>query len=143
MVLRLINREKNRELLKEIPHIPFLDLEIVFMLLLGQNGKGQMSAMVSKGMMQEWGESPQGLLSEAQKNTPLLSPARLESMEDVMKKIAKSNLGEDYEEDLVTRILREGQEEDFVSLYVLTNQQGIYGAAAMLYPGLLKDFAES
>lgn len=27
-------------------------------------------------------------------------------------------------------------------MYVLTNQRGIYGAAAMLYPELLKDFAE-
>lgn len=141
--MRLINRELNREILEETPHIPFLDMEIVFMIGLGQNGKGQMSASVYNGMMQEWGESSQGLLSQAQKNMPLLSPVILKSMEDVMKDIAKRNMGEDYDEEMALRLLGGDKEEKVISMYVLTNQWGIYGATAMLYPDVLRNFAES
>ncbi len=143
VVFRLINRGMNRELLEEVPHVPFLDMEIVFMVTFGQNEKGQMSAIINNESMQEWRESPQSLFSQAKRNTPLLSPASLETMEAVMKKIMQSNTREeDYGEDLVSGFPEEGQEEAPASMYVLTNQRGIYGAAAMLYPELLKDFAE-
>lgn len=142
IVLRLINRELNQEILEEVPHIPFLDMEIVFMIGLGQNGKGQMSAPVCNSMMQEWGESPQGLFSQAQKNMPLLNPVILESMEDVLRNAAKRNWGEGYDEEKALR-LWEDKEEKVISMYVLTNERGIYGAAAMLYPNLLRNFAES
>ena len=143
VVFRLVNKGMNRELLEEVPHVPFLDMEIVFMVAFGQNERGQMSAIINNERMQEWGESPQGLFSQAKRNTPLLSPASLETMEAVMKKIVQSNTGEaDYGEDLVSGFPEEGREESPGSLYVLTNQRGIYGAAAMLYPELLKDFAE-
>lgn len=89
------------------------------------------------------GESPQGLLSQAKRNTPLLSPASLETMEAVMKKIIQNNMANNYGEDLVPWLLEEGQEEAPSSLYGLTNQWGIHGAAAMLYPELLKNFADS
>lgn len=133
----------SKNLLEEVPHVPFLDMEIIFMVAFGQNEKGQMSAIINNEMIQEWGESPQGLLSQAKRNTPLLNPASLETMEAVMKKIVQSNTREaDYGEDLVSGFSEEEQEESPASMYVLTNQKGIYGAASMLYPELLKDFAE-
>lgn len=94
VVFRLINRGMNRELLEKVPHVPFLDMEIIFIIAFGQNEKGQMSAIINNEMMQEWGESPQGLLSQAKRNTPLLSPASLEPMEAVMKKNHTKQYGE-------------------------------------------------
>lgn len=60
VVFRLINRGMNRELLEKVPHVPFLDMEIIFIIAFGQNEKGQMSAIINNEMMQEWGNPPRG-----------------------------------------------------------------------------------
>lgn len=140
IMMKLIHTASNHELLSDVPHIPYLDLTIVFYLFLERNPAGQITALIRNEFLESWQVNAQDLLKLALRNTPCTYPAEVRSMTDVMKDIARQNLGSDYDEACLDRLLGE---ENASPLYVLSNQTGIYGACCMLYKNTLKNFADS
>ena len=126
-VYKLINAEKNRELLKKIPHLPFLDLAIVFYCLLTDTPVGNATVLIHNSHMKLWKISCSDLYRDAKENSVKLLPARLQSMSEVI-----SELSEGMEEP----------EETGVPMYVLTNSRKALGAACILYDGILKSCAD-
>ena len=51
---RLISRDKNKELLKTIPWIPFLDLAVIFSLIIESEGETQISSVVTNTVSASW-----------------------------------------------------------------------------------------
>lgn len=139
IMMKLIHASSNRDLLADVPHIPYLDLAIVFYLFLERSDSGQMTAMICNQHCDIWNKSNQDLLRLALANTPVIYPAQLRSMNTVMKEIAMQSMGDRYDEQLLDRLL---DSEDTPPLYVLTNQSGIFGASCMLYRSVLKNFAD-
>lgn len=139
VLYKLIHTASNKELLKDIPSIPYLDLSIVFYLFLEKNEDGQVTALIHNDHMESWNTTLSELYRLACANTPRFLPAELKSMSEVMKAIAKEHLGEDYREDFIDDLL---SAPAVSPLYVLTNSSGICGACAILYPGQLKNFAD-
>ena len=119
IIYRLVNFEKNKELLKEIPHLPMMDLAIIFSVVLPGNQTDYYSLLIRNEHINLW-KVPISLLYEtARKNTPR-----------ICRKIFRP---------LANHLSMLGEWEDFWSpLWILTNEQGIYGAAALLYPGMLQ-----
>lgn len=130
LVFKLINREDNEDLLQEVPYQEFLDLAIVCYVLLGDTEQGRASIMVKKEHEKLWGVREEELFAQAMKNTPVLLPFELKSMEAIV------NEALEIEEEAGDAT------EDLVPMYVLTNTSRLNGAAAILYPGLLEQFAE-
>lgn len=126
-------------MLADMPWIPFLDLSIVFYLFLEQTESGQMTALVHNDHMKAWGTDEKELKNLALANTPSMLPPRLTSMSDVMKSIAREHLDGDYQEEFIDSLF---SSQAFSPLHVLTNSSGINGASAVLYPELLKNFAD-
>lgn len=141
IMMRLIHTDSNQELLQSVPHVPYLDLSIVFYLFLDRTSSGQMTSLIHKDLQERWKAKTPELLRLALRNTPREYPAELKSMSEVMKDIARQNLGSNYDEQSLDRLLEE--EESFSPLYVLSNSSGIYGACCMLYQNTLKNFADS
>ncbi len=141
IMMRLIHKDSNLGLLQDVPHIPYLDLSIVFHLFLEHNSCGQMTVLIHNDLLEQWQVNAQALLRLALKNTPVSYPPRIKSMIDVMKDIARRNLGDDYDEEHLDQLLKEN--EGGSPLYVLSNQTGIYGACCILYQNTLKNFADS
>lgn len=139
IAFKLIHAQSNADLLRQVPHLPFLDLAIVFYLYLEQSDHGQMTALIYNEHLPLWELTTEDLFALARSNTPRLFPAALSSMRDVMKDLARNNLGPDYDEELMDGILDKGEHED---LYVLTNCCGINGSGCILYEDVLKGFAE-
>lgn len=54
VAFKLIQREKNQKLLKEVPYIEFLDLAVVFYLILDEHKGGQMTALIHNSHMEPW-----------------------------------------------------------------------------------------
>jgi len=52
---KLINAEKNKQILKDIPYVEFMDLAVVFYILVDQSIEGNATALIRNGMMQVWG----------------------------------------------------------------------------------------
>ncbi len=139
IMMRLIHLRSNRTLLSDVPHLPYLDLAIVFYLSLEQDMSGQMTILIHEEYMRKWGLDLQSLLDIALENTPFFYPAEIHSMMEVLKCLSLADEENDYLENGLKSILEE--EDEKLPLFVLTNSSGIYGAACMLYPGTLKNFS--
>ncbi|MFT4104407.1 MAG: DUF5688 family protein [Lacrimispora sp.] len=142
VIFRLISKTANETLLKDIPHIPYpdLDLTLVFCLALQRTKDCLMTALIHNSHLHTWGFSTEDLFLAAKANTPRLFPARIRSLSEVIKDIAR----ETAEKEL------EGALEEFFDtspmsppMFVLTNSTGINGASSLFYEGILKDFANA
>ncbi|OUQ27276.1 hypothetical protein B5E77_06905 [Lachnoclostridium sp. An131] len=127
VVYKLINAEKNRELLKKIPHLPFLDLAIVFYCLLEDTPVGNATVLIHNSHLKLWKAGCSDLYRDAKANAVKLLPARLSSMADVIRELSGG---------------LEEPEEVGVPMYVLTNSQKSLGAACILYEGVLESCAD-
>lgn len=121
---KLIHRGKNEKLLNDIPYVPWMDLAIVAFVLLEVSPYGTATVLVRKEHLEIWGLTEAQLFDEAKKNTPILLPYQFCTMRKLLREICP------YAVD-------EGEEEE-ESLYVLSNKLRSFGAASMLYDGILE-----
>lgn len=141
IMFKLIHAESNALLLEDVPHIPYLDLAIVFYLYLDRSVSGQMTALIHTEHMKRWNLKVGQLWKLALANTPLYFPASIQNMTEMLKQIARENWGEDYNEARIEALITEEEPES--PLYILSNQHGLNGACCMLYRNILKNFADS
>ena len=123
IVYRLVGYEKNKEKLELQPHERFLKWAKLYYFV--QDEKG---IVVSNSLLDVWGVSIEEINKVAEINTPRLLPARFEAISETLTALnLKRQFPREYEQSIL--------------LYVLTNNQRQYGAAAICYPGILKDIA--
>lgn len=125
IVLRLINRDSNRKLLEDVPYLPFMDLAIVFHVLIEMDTYGDHLAtmLVRNEHMEIWDVAVQDLYLHGIKNSERLLPAQVSGMCMLLNHYLED------EESI-------GDEDEL--MYVLTNQKRAFGAAAILYKDQLK-----
>lgn len=137
---RLINARQNKELLERIPHIKFLDLAICFYYAYYSKELGEGTILIYNTHMDMWETTIAGLMHHAKANTPQLFPSETNSMQIVIQEFLKVQ-----EERTGERFLDKDEEQQFltdVPMKILSNKQKLYGAACMLYPGVLEQIAE-
>ena len=138
IVYKLVNTEKNKELLEDIPHIDFLDLSIVFQCMIAQEELGRASILIHNVHLKLWDVSVEKLYQAARENTQRLQEYEIKTMAEVLREIVRTeNPEETDDEDYVTEL------SDNVPMYVLSNKSRVEGAARMLYPNLIRDFADA
>lgn len=125
IIYRLINREANEMLLQEMPFMAYLDLAIVFYVLLEVSGSGTAAMPVKLPHLDFWGATQEQIYEQACRNTPRLLPYDFQTMHSVIAELTDT---------------ADVKEEDV--LYVLTNQLRSFGAAAVLYQGRLEEIGE-
>lgn len=121
IVLKVINREKNEELLETIPYWPFLDLAIVFYVLLDINEAGAATMPVNLEHLKIWNVTEQELLKKAKENAVRLLPAQIRTMSSIVAEI----MGAAPKEEV----------EDF--MFVLSNSLHCLGAVCIAYDEVL------
>ena len=119
---RLISAQKNKKLLSETPHIPFLDMAMVFAIVFNNTDAGVETVRINNSLMESWDISTKELYDLAKSNTPRLFPYRIESLASVMKKCFDDEIFDDCMCN--------------PDIFILTNSQGVYGATTILYPGM-------
>ena len=115
---RLIGRERNAELLQEIPHRNYLNLAVVYYWVVYEEGEQIGSIMMTLRQMEHFGWTEEELMQMAQINTPRLFPVLTKGMDEIVGEIL------------------ECQAE--LRMIVLSNEKGINGAACLMYPGVLQ-----
>lgn len=125
---RLLNRKANEKFLEDVPFVPYLDFAVVFTYLLTIDDAGQGSIVIHKCHAENWGVDADTLYEAAKKNTVKLLPASYKPMSAMLEDLMPGS-GEELPEDIP-------------DMLVLSNQTKTYGAAAILYDGLLKDIAD-
>lgn len=139
IVLKLINTEKNKVLLNDVPHVEFLDLSIVFQCIISDERIGTASVLIYNAHAKLWGVDSKELYRRACENTPRLLPYEIKNMSDMLEEIMyDDNIDDETEKE---DIIKESCEN--LSMYVLTNKRRTEGAACMLYPNLIEDFSKA
>ncbi len=82
IVYMLINTEMNGELLKDVPHRSFLDLTIIYRLIVDCPGEGFNSAIIDHRMAEQYQLDEEELFRIAAENTPRLMPPIVESISE-------------------------------------------------------------
>ncbi len=134
IAFKLINREKNKRLLEEVPYFKYLDLAIVFYSIISTQTISRATTLIRNEHLQMWGISNTYLLADAVENTSDLLPHRLLSLNEMMKEIME-------EAGIFTDEITDSIYEDDMDIYVLTNDIRSNGAICIMYDDVLKDFA--
>lgn len=136
IVFKLVNYEKNRELLKDVPFIPFQDLAVVFQCLVANEKNGITSIMIHHAHTKLWNVTAQDLYRQAQENMPRLYPYEICGIKDmIMEMMQQSDAEPAWCEALPETVP--------LPLYVLTNTNRVNGAGTLLYENIIKDFAQA
>lgn len=124
----LLGTDKNTELLASVPHkeFPELGLSMVFRIPV-ENGTDRASILISRELAEQWGTDAGGLASCALANMPVQWKAHLQGMADIPDEVLPGKLKE---------------QETARAMYVLANEENLYGASCLLYPGMLEEAAE-
>lgn len=120
IIYRLVNRKANEQMLKDCPFVPYLDLAIVFCVLLDVSGDGTATMMIQKEHLELWGVTEKEIYEQAKKQTVRLLPDDFMTMGCVICELTGKEI------------------EDDEQMYVLSNQIRSYGAAAVLYEDRLE-----
>ena len=121
LFIRLSSLKRNRDMTEKIPHRVIDDMLLTYHVLTGQRGRDMWSAMLDNRMLLGYGISEEQLYKDALENSSLLFPARMERMDSM---------------------LQSREDDDAPGMMVLTNKANSFGAAAVLYPGVLESAAE-
>lgn len=124
LILKLIHTEKNKELLEQIPHIPYLDLSIVFCYFIPaktsilHNADTHATILIQNSHLNMWKINTETLYQHAKENTPRLFPTKIFPLTELFGETATDSLSSP-------------------PLYVITNPFQFLGATALLYPDTL------
>lgn len=161
IVYRLINYSSNKERLKQVPFLRFMDLAITFHCVMRQDSTSIGTIPITKELIEEWSVAVKQLLQLANKNTPRLFPAKIQIMNEVIKEFMKKdmeaflqknpNLSKHFlleeEKDSITTQLIESvflsaKEKIKIPMYIMTNSNGINGASVLLYKNIIREFSK-
>jgi hypothetical protein len=130
IIYRLISLEENAQMLQTCPYIPFLDLAITFHVLCSYTAKGLETMRITNQLLEQWQVGTKELMALAKENTPYHFPAKVESLQDVLK----NYLGQE--------LLPEREDIQEFSIILATNLQGVNGASILLYDNFVHELAE-
>lgn len=136
---KLINMDKNKMLLEEVPHIKYLDLAIVFYCYIpadmGVSEEGESSSiLIRNSHMEHWGVTVDDIYEVASNNTPLIHQAEIRNLGEIVSELMKNKGVED--------MAIEDESFNSYPMYVLTNKTKLFGACCVLYKEVLSKFAE-
>lgn len=162
LAFKIVNYDKNRELLKKIPYKMFCNLAIIFYYVVQEPPfYGKASILIHNEHLDHWGIGMEELYAQAKENTPRLFPAHIENIEELILGMLRSSMkgekrkpegekeikleitGDEWIDHLLLKLKADMEnDEDKIPMYVLSNRQKLQGAACMFYPDILKNFAE-
>lgn len=161
IVYRLINYSSNKERLKQVPFLRFMDLAITFHCVMRQDSTSIGTIPITKELIEEWSVAVKQLLQLANKNTPRLFPAKIQTMNEVIKEFMKKDMEaflqknpnlskhfllEEEKESITTQLIESvflsAKEKIKIPMYIMTNSNGINGASVLLYKNIIREFSK-
>lgn len=132
VLYKLIHRESNRNLLTDIPYIEWNDLALVFYYSFEDERFGKATILIRNSHMNMWKINQSVLYENAKKNMLRLRPEEMLPIKQIISEILTQN----------SVAYTVSEQEPEVAMYVLSNRERLYGAAALLYAESLKELAE-
>ncbi len=153
---KLINQKLNEVLLKDVPWRAYLDLGIVYYVSVASDNCTA-TVLIHNEHLENWGMSENELYQVAYENTLEKRKASILNMKDIIKdmvieRITGSSdiLAEDVDyggktkdeiEEMVEEEIDKVKRQQPMDMFILTNDIKTNGAICMMYPNVIKDFA--
>ena len=154
IVYKLIHYDRNWELLQQIPHRRFLDLAVVYYLLLEDPFLGNATVLIQRQQMQMWNVEEETLYQMASCNTKRILGNIITPMRQVIRELLIRDMGrqlasdvdrgictlqqvEQWSEEVLEQILPKEQR----TMFVMSNHKKYLGAVSVLDQEMLDDFA--
>ena len=128
LYFKAVNRERNRELLSEVPYKEFLDLALVPYVLIGATPMGSATAVVRRNMLNLWGVTEETLLQDTNLNMVKNAAYTLTRIEDIISDMLPKD------ENIPC--------SDETQMYVLLNPGKNFAAALMSMEHVMEKIAE-
>lgn len=122
---KLVSFEKNKKFLRDAPHLRWNDLAVVFYYAMEKEVMEGGYIAINRQHMLMWKQNAESLYRLAGRNTKREMPELLVSMRELVMELTGVWI----------------RDEDTVPMYVLTNQEKRFGAAAMLYSARIGELA--
>lgn len=130
LYMRLVNAEKNEEMLKEVPHRKWRDLALVCYYRMPRETLDYGTIQIHNFQLACWGVSPEQILEDAWQNTRREFQPRLRPVREVLFSIR---------EEVPFAPVEDIPE---MPLYVLTGKEQYMGAVCITLPGVAEDISE-
>ncbi|MCM1040196.1 MAG: DUF5688 family protein [Ruminococcus sp.] len=137
VLYKLIHRESNAELLKEIPYIKWNDLALVFYYSLEDERFGKASILIKNAHLAMWGIDKAVLYEHAGTNMLRLKPEELLPIKELLREFIDRSESCTPGKILLSDRGRAAMETDSM-IYVLSSRDRLFGAATILYTESLK-----
>lgn len=142
IILRLVNYEKNKTMLKNCPHKRYLDLAVTFRYMAQKNGVGIATSLISNQEFKEWNVEISELYQVALFNTMREFPWRMDSLVRVIADCLKVKAPGTLPKEFLSEMEKMEGAESKVNMFVLSNDTGLNGATCILYDNVIRNFAK-
>ena len=123
---KVVNYERNKALLEEVPIKRVLDLALVPLCYYGNSRVGEGSITIQNSHLETWEISEEELWENVADNAVKLMPQKVTGLADFLGRLTGSDAGL----------------QELCGINVVTNKCETLGAATIFYPGLLKEIAD-
>lgn len=135
--IKVINYEKNKKLLENLPCKRFLDLAVVCYYAYMNDFLGKGSIQIEIDHLDKWGISEETLFQDAERNTAMNLGAEIKGMDEVIKDMLRENFG--GEAGKLAEMAEQARQE--APMYIMTLKGRYFGAACIYNRELLQSFA--
>ncbi len=123
--IKIINAERNKALLEEVPHKMVCDLAVICTLFVSSKEIGKGSIKINDKILNNWGITEEQLFKDALENSSAVNPYSLKTMASVIE----SMTGQTFDSPVP-------------SPYILSSTDKCFGASCIYYPSVLKLVSE-
>lgn len=144
IICKLINEEANKEFLQDKPYTKVEDLAAVYQILVDKNVEGTSTITITDDLMDRYGITLEELHDQAMQNMEVLQPYSFKGLNENIVDLISEDIAR--EEGLNLKEAREIALEMVQDIpevmFVLSNDTGMYGAAAILNDSIRQEIAE-
>lgn len=144
IVFKVVNRDSNKKLLKDVPYYEYLDLAVVFYFIINTDEIKNATALIHNRYLEMWNVRKEALFAIAKRNTPRLLRYEIKDINDVINGFDNERNEADSEFANETDGIEKaeaGNNNKKGKMFVLTNNLKINGAACILYDDVIRNFA--
>lgn len=138
IIYTLVSTNQNKQMLCDVPRRDFLDMSVMYRIVLDNSENGLSSVIVTNGLMDMYKTTEEELFSLAKENTKNILPYTVETMSEMFQRMLKNM---DVPEKILSAVISDLEKADVPPMIVISNNKNNYGSNAILETELLSKVA--
>ena len=133
LAMEVVSAETNKAMLETVPHKNIEDMAVVYRFVLSSDDDGRASILITNRMIETMGVTPDQLHADALENAPIIKPAEIKGMSEIMTELVGREQAE------IMGIVPVNPEDEQV--FVATVPDKIHGAGVLAYQDFMEQAA--